>query len=178
MINIWGECFRILKKKKKSFWLSHLNECPELLCGLSCDHRWSQTIPLRNSPWEKRILQELCDLLVDLVLWDGVKYLSLSIDIVPQWILWKKSREDWSLRVSRVGHCSSSSISPTLLDVAPPPAGPAGCRPLYLLHLLNLSFTIRAPNGGCILHFRVYQSFACNLLSTPRCESQVPSKET
>ena len=25
-------------------------------------------------------------------------------------------------------------------SVAPPPAGPAGCRPLYLLHLLNLSF--------------------------------------
>ena len=42
----------------------------------------------------------------------------------------------------------------------------------------NLSFTIRAPNGGCILQFRAYQSFVCNLLSTPRCESQVPSKET
>ena len=37
------------------------------------------------------------------------------------------------------------------LIVAPPPAGPVGCCPLYLLHLLNLSFTIRAPNGGCIL---------------------------
>ena len=31
-------------------------------------------------------------------------------------------------------------------SVAPPPAGPAGCRPLYLLHLLNLSFTLWAPN--------------------------------
>ena len=40
----------------------------------------------------------------------------------------------------------------------------------------NLSFTIRAPNGGRILQFRAYQSFVCNLLSTPRCESQVPSK--
>ena len=63
-------------------------------------------------------------------------------------------------------------------SVAPPPAGPAGCRPLYLLHLLDLSFTIRAPNGGCILQLRAYQSFVCNLLSTPRCKSQVPLKET
>ena len=62
-------------------------------------------------------------------------------------------------------------------SVAPPPACPAGCRPLYLLHLLILSFTIRAPNGCCILQFRAYQSFVCNLLSTPRCESQVPTKE-
>ena len=58
-------------------------------------------------------------------------------------------------------------------SVAPPPAGPAGCRPLYLHHLLNLSFTIRVPNGCCILQFRAYQSFVCNLLSTPRGESQV-----
>ena len=56
-------------------------------------------------------------------------------------------------------------------SVAPPPAGLAGCRPLYLLHLLNLSFTIRAPNECCILPFRVYKSFVCNLLSTPRCKS-------
>ena len=62
--------------------------------------------------------------------------------------------------------------------VAPPPTGPAGCRPLYLLHLLNLSFTIRATNGCCILQFRAHQSFVCNPFSTPRCESQVPSKET
>ena len=32
-------------------------------------------------------------------------------------------------------------------SVAPPPAGPVGCRPLYLLHLLNLSFTI-GPKGS------------------------------
>ena len=60
---------------------------------------------------------ELCDALVDLVLWDGVKYLSLSIEIVPQWILWKETREDWFLWASRVGHCSSSSISSTLLEL-------------------------------------------------------------
>ena len=63
-------------------------------------------------------------------------------------------------------------------SVAPSPAGPAGCRPLYLLYLLKLSFTIWAPNGCCILQFRAYQSFVCNLLSTPRCERQFPAKET
>ena len=43
-------------------------------------------------------------------------------------------------------------------SVVPPPAGPAGCRPLYLLHWLNLSFTIWSPNWCCILQFRAYQS--------------------
>ena len=56
-------------RKKKSFWLSHLNECPELLCGLSCDHRWSQTIPMKNSPWEKRILQGITISLGPAILW-------------------------------------------------------------------------------------------------------------
>ena len=63
-------------------------------------------------------------------------------------------------------------------SVVPNPAGLADCRPLYLLHFLNLSFTIWVPNRCCIFQFRVYQSFVCNLLSTPRCESQVPVKET
>ena len=63
-------------------------------------------------------------------------------------------------------------------SVAPPPADPAGCRPLYFLHLLNLSFTIWTPNRCCILQLRAYQSFVCNILSTPRCESQVPAKKT
>ena len=63
-------------------------------------------------------------------------------------------------------------------SVTPPPAGSGGCHPMYLLHLLNLSFTIWVPNRCCILQFRLYQSFVCNLLSTPRWESQVPAKET
>ena len=78
--------------------------------------------------------------------------------------------QSWPLQL--IEHFSNTT------SVAPPPAGPAGCRPLCLLHLLNLGFTIRAPNGGCIFQFRAYQSFVCNLLSTPRCESQVPSKES
>ena len=41
------------------------------------------------------------------------------------------------------------------ISVVPPPAGPAGCHPLYLL---NLSFTVGAPNMCCILQFRAYQS--------------------
>ena len=78
--------------------------------------------------------------------------------------------QSWPLQL--IEHFSNTT------SVVPPPADPAGCRPLYLLHLLNLSFTIRAPNGGCILQFRAYQSFVCILLSTPMCESEVPSKET
>ena len=45
-------------------------------------------------------------------------------------------------------------------SVAPSPAAPAGCRPLYLL----LSFTW-APNRCCILHFRAYQRYF--VLTTP-----------
>ena len=41
--------------------------------------------------------------------------LSFSIDIAPQWILWKRSREVQSLRASRHSNSMSSSISPTLL---------------------------------------------------------------
>ena len=43
-------------------------------------------------------------------------------------------------------------LTSTTSDV-PPPAGPASCLPLYLLDLLNLSFTIWAPNRCCILQF-------------------------
>ena len=57
----------------------------------------------------------LCDDLVVFKLWAGVIYLYFSIDTAPQWILWKRSKEDWSLRASRDSHSSSSSISPTLL---------------------------------------------------------------
>ena len=75
----------------------------------------------------------------------------------------------WPLQL--IEHLANTS------NAAPPPAGPVGCRPLYLLHLLNLSFTIWAPNRCCILQFISYQSFACNLISTPRCESQDSSCE-
>ena len=56
-----------------------------------------------------------CDDLVVFKLWAGVIYLSFSTDTAPQWILWKRSKEDWTLRASRDGHSSSSSFSSTLL---------------------------------------------------------------
>ena len=47
-------------------------------------------------------------------------------------------------------------------SVEPPPAGLAGCRPLYILHLLNLSFTYWTPIRCCILQCKAYQSLICN----------------
>ena len=29
----------------------------------------------------------------------------------------------------------------------------------------------------CTVQFRAYQSFVCNLLSSPRCESRIPAKK-
>ena len=43
--------------------------------------------------------------------------------------------EEKSLPLQLIEHLTNTT------SVAPPPAGPAGCRPLYFLHLLNLSFT-------------------------------------
>ena len=75
----------------------------------------------------------------------------------------KKSRrlippglQSWPLQL--IEHLTNTT------SVVPPPAGPAGfrggggggCRPLYFLRLLNLSFTIYmyASNRCCILQFR------------------------
>ena len=44
-----------------------------------------------------------CDDLVTFQLRAWVKYMSFSIDTVPQWILWKRSKENWSLLASRNG---------------------------------------------------------------------------
>ena len=117
------------KKTSKIFRLCFLlnEECPKLLISLGVDHWRRKTIPLRYSLGKKRILQQLEIYLVitqrPILLipdiqwcpWAGVRYLSFSIDTAPECILWKKSREDRSLRASRDGHSSSSSILPTLL---------------------------------------------------------------
>ena len=60
-ISIWSlsEVSEFCNFGKRNFWLSYLNEFPELLCGLNCDHSWSQTIPMGNSHWAKRILQSI-----------------------------------------------------------------------------------------------------------------------
>ena len=103
-------------------------ECPKLLCGLGISHIRRQPIQMSNSSgwggeeffraslyvWCVRYWA-LCDDLLVFKLYAGVVYLSFSIDTAPQWILWKRSNEDWYLRASRDGHSSSSSILPTLL---------------------------------------------------------------
>ena len=50
----------------------------------------------------------LCDDLVGFKLRAGVRYLSFSIDTTPECILWKRSREDWSLRASAI--CYSGTL--------------------------------------------------------------------
>ena len=55
---------------EKNYWLSYLNECPELLCGLSCNQSWDQTFPMENSPCrEKRILRGITIILGPQILW-------------------------------------------------------------------------------------------------------------
>ena len=46
-------------------------------------------------------------------------------------------------------------------SVAPPPAGPADCRPLYLLHLLKMSFPVKyfTDRSKAVLLFRVFYVF-------------------
>ena len=60
--------------------------------------------------------------------------------------------------VSRDGHSSSSSMSPTLLVFLH----------LLQLHLSDLSFMIVMPNRCCILELRANQCFVCNFLIVPR----------
>ena len=73
--------------------------------------------------------------------------------------MYKKVKEDFTLRSSRDGHSSSSNISST-----PSPAGPPGCCLLHFLHLFCLSFIIGMPNRSCILKLRRNQCFVCNFL--------------
>ena len=104
-----------LKRQQQTFQLCFWQneECPKLLCGLGIGHRRRQTILMRNSSiffqFGNLQYRALCDDLVVLEQWAGVIYLSFSIDTAPQWILWKRSREDWSLRASKGVHSSSSS---------------------------------------------------------------------
>ena len=116
--------------------------------GLSCDHRWNQSVLVFINRHNP----------------------TMNLVEEKQRRLILPGLQSWPLQL--IEHLANTT------SVAPPPTGPEGCRSLYLLHLLNLSFKTCAPNGCCILQFRAYQSFVCNLLSTPRCESQVPAKET
>ena len=115
-----------LKKNLSAvFWLNE--ECPKLFSGRGIDHQRRKTIPLWYSSGGgggggKEFFRAslyvwclqywaLCDALVDFKLWAGVRYLSFSIDIAPECILWKRSREDRSLRASRDGHTQVSQAS-------------------------------------------------------------------
>ena len=97
---------------------------------------------------------ELCDHLVDIVLLNGVKYMSFFDRHSPTMNLLKEKQrglilqglQRWSLQL--IEHLTNT------ISVAPPPACPVGCRPLYLLHLLY-SFTIWAPKGAA------YSSLGC-----------------
>ena len=122
----WGKNKTKQQNKKNlrlCFWLNE--ECPKLLSSLRIDHRRRKTIPLWNSRGKKSIRASLyvwylqywalCDDLINFKLWAGVRYLSFSTDTAPECIVWKTSRDNRSLRTSRDGQSSSSSISPTLL---------------------------------------------------------------
>ena len=82
-----------------------------------------------------------------------------------------KTDPSGSPELAIAAHRASHLVNTT--SVASPPAGPAGPGLLssVLSPLVESEFTIWAPNGCCIPQFRAYQSFVCNLLSTPRCES-------
>ena len=102
ILKFWGKI--TLKNFKLCFWLNE--ECPKLLCGLDIGHSRRQTIPMWNSSggFFRALSTNLSTMwwLVVFKLWAGVIYLSFSIDTAPQWILWKRSREDWSIRASKV----------------------------------------------------------------------------
>ena len=142
-----------------------------------------------NSPWEKRILQGI----------------TISLGPAILWVAWWPGRS-CTLRQGQVlvfinrHHPTMNLVEEKQRGLIPPglQSWPLQlieylANTIVLRHLLQVQraavlctfstcwiwvFTIRAPNGCCILQFKAYQSFVCNLLSTPRCESQVPSKET
>ena len=160
------------------FWLNE--ECPKILGSLGIDHPRRKTIPLWNSSGENEFFRAslyvwyqqywaLCDALVDFRLWAWVRYLSFSIDTAPECILWKRSREDRSLRASRDGHSSSSSISLTLL-VFRHLLQVQRAVVLNFLYLVNLKFRVRAPNGCCILYILFYSIHSRNI---PKIYEQV-----
>ena len=137
-------------------------ECPKLLSSLGIDHRRRKTIPLWNSPGEKRVLQGITVCLVSTILgtvwWPG-RFQTASRGQVlvffyrhsTRMYLMKeklggpipKGLKRWPLKF--IKHLAYTTC------VKPSPAGPAGCCPLNFLYLINLKFWVRAPNGCCIL---------------------------
>ena len=115
-----------------------------------CLHYLTNIIGVQRYTGKKRFTLNKYPIVIHFWLY---RYTSLPyVSLIP-WSL-----QSWPLQL--IEHLANT------ISVAPPPAGPAGCLPLYLLHLLNLSSPIWAPNRCCILQFRAYQSFVCNLFST------------
>ena len=144
------------------------------ICGLSCDHSWSQTIPGivlgKKNTSGHHYKSGACNTVSCVMTWwilrRGQVLVFINRHNPTMNLVEEKQRglippglQSWPLQ--HIEHLANTT------SVAPPPAGPAGCRPLYLLHLLNLSFTIWAPNRCCILQFRAYQRFVCILFCTP-----------
>ena len=84
---------------------------------------WSQVSPLKVHMHVKNLYP-----ILNTVLFLGFSHLlrghilvffNRHTDTATQWILWKGSREDWSLRASRDDHSNSSGILSTLLVFRP-----------------------------------------------------------
>ena len=93
--------FEILTEKIFCLCFELHEVCPKLFCGLGIDHPRRKIFHRGTLRGRGVILQNitvclvsLCDDLVVFKLWAGVKYSSFSIDAAPQWIMWKRNRED------------------------------------------------------------------------------------
>ena len=148
-------------------------ECPKLLCGLGIGHRRRQTIPMWNSSGEREFFRAslyvwclrywaLCDDLVVSKCEQG-HILVFSIDTVPQWILWKRSKEDWSFQASRDSR--SSSISHTLLVFRHLLQVQRGCYPLNFLNQIKDHWRCGPYMPFFLIPWTLLLSFWCDACS-------------
>ena len=90
----------------------------------------------------------------------------------PQWILWMRSREDWSICASKLIEHSADTTR-----VSRSPAGPAVLWTFLIWLIWNFVEMLKMGAAYSSLG-RTKVFFLCSCLSTPRCKSQVPAKET
>ena len=117
----------------------HFNECHTLLCGLFCDHRWSQTIPMGSNSWIKRKLQGN----------------TTSLGPTKLWFVWWPGRSCSLRRVKHLSNpamknrlhawCSTQSRLGTLLSslIVRPGVGPQILRQ-FRLKDLSIDESVRA----------------------------------
>ena len=154
------------------FWLNE--ECPKLLSSLGIDHRRRKTFPLWNSSGKNWVLQGITVCLVSTIsgtVWCPGRFQTVSRGQVlvffyrPKCIAWKRRREDRSLRASRDGHSSSSSISLTLLVFR------------HLLQVQRAAVLWTFPTWLIwSFEFRPNQSCVCNFLRTLRTDPYGPQE--